>query len=96
MPRNSSKTVRVRRDGRDERTRSQERGLGILLLFVTAGLLIFIGMFKGWTISGAPAEYFGYFVGGIGVLGLVGVNIWAVTDLDPRKDPKGEDDSAGK
>jgi hypothetical protein len=72
----------------------QERALINFLVFVVAGVLVFLGMAKGWRINLLPAQYLGYFVAVLGVLSLAGVNIWFHGPLDPKNDkergPAGE------
>lgn len=40
--------------------------------------------------GGPPAQYVGYAIGGLGVLGHCGVNIWHGGPIDPRNDPTGD------
>jgi hypothetical protein len=67
-------------------TRQQERGLTNALVFVVAGILVYLGIAQGWRINLLPAQYLGYFVAGLGALSLAGVNIWFHGNLDPKND----------
>jgi hypothetical protein len=67
-------------------TRQQERGLINALVFVAAGLLVYLGLAKGWRINLLPAQYLGYFVAALGVASVAGVNIWFKGPLDPKYD----------
>jgi len=71
------------------RQRRRWRFGSLVFLFVAAGVLVWIG-FEGWTVNFLPAQYVGYAIGGLGVLGLCGVNIWHGGPIDPRDDPTGE------
>lgn len=68
-------------------TRRQERGLINVLVLVVAGVLVYLGIAKGWRINLLPAQYLGYFVAALGVASLAGVNIWFHGPLDPKNDP---------
>ena len=68
-------------------TRRQERGVVIVLMFVLAGFLEYLGSI-GWRINLVPAQYVGYLVAGITMLALAGVNIWHKGPLDPNDDPR--------
>ena len=76
-------------------SRQTERGVVVVLSFVVAGLLIYLGMEKGWRISFFPAEYVGYLVAALGGLSLAGVNVWFHGDLDPKKDAAAEAERRG-
>jgi hypothetical protein len=48
--------------------------------------LIFIFFFKHLAYAGIPVSYLGYFLIILGVLGLLGVNVWIGGPLDKRFD----------
>lgn len=67
-------------------SRRLQRGFVLAFFFAFAGLLIVYGL-HGGLIRLMPAHYVGYGVGGIGILGLLGFNIWLGGPLDKRNDP---------
>lgn len=66
-------------------SRRLQRIFTLLFLFGFAALLIYMG-FEGWELNDLPAQYVGYLIGGMGVLGLFGVNIWYGGPFDMRFD----------
>lgn len=66
------------------RTRRIGRWCAIAFAFLFGGYLIWFC--EGWAINHMPAPWVGYFVIGIGVLALSGVNVWYGGPLDKRKD----------
>ena len=67
------------------KTRAQKRQASLIGLFCLSGVCIYLG-YSGWLINEMPAQYFGYFLGGTGLLGLFGVNKWRSGPLDKRAD----------
>lgn len=71
------------------RTQLRNRSLGGL--FLLSALFIYAG-FDGWVLKEKlPLQYIGYFTTVVGVLGLLGVNVWVGGPLDKGKDPKQAD-----
>ena len=67
-------------------TRSQHRGIVTTIILAGGGLFV-VGGFNGMLIRTTPAHYYGFAIIGIGILGLLGINIWYGGPLDKRRDP---------
>ena len=68
-------------------TPGKQRAASLVFLFAASIVLICLGH-NGLTLDFIPAEYIGYLLAGLGLLGLLGVNIWYGGPLDRRNDPK--------
>jgi hypothetical protein len=68
-------------------TRGQQRGAFLVFLLATGGVAEYFGS-QGWTVNSLPAQYVGYALTAVAVLGLAGVNIWRGGPLDRRFDPQ--------
>jgi hypothetical protein len=71
-------------------SRQAKRYLSLVVIFAISGYLIWRG--DDWHIGTTPAHYVGYLIAAIGVVGLLGLNIWWGGLLDKRRDA----DPAGK
>ncbi len=69
------------------RKRNIYRMIVLAILFIVSAGLIVAG-FRGWLLSGIPAQYLGYAMLVFTVAGLAGVNIWYGGPLDMRADPE--------
>jgi len=67
-------------------SRSQQRGVSLVVLFALSGFLVYVG-WQGWRVNYIPAQYLGYLIGAFAVVGLCGVNIWHGGPFDRRFDP---------
>lgn len=72
-------------------TLQQKRRLSIVGIFIAAAFFIWIGL-DGWLVGAMPAHYLGFIVIGVGIAGLLGMNIWHGGPLDLRLDSKSESD----
>jgi hypothetical protein len=70
------------------RTRRRWRLGAFAALMAVAWLLLYFGE-KGLRIDSLPAQYLGYILLVVCLLGAAGVNIWYGGPLDPRGDPPG-------
>jgi hypothetical protein len=77
----------------DARRRRSVQRAGMTNFAVLSGaLFIALGVFLEVEAYGIPAQYLGFFVMGMAVLAVCGVNVWYGGPLDPRNDPRSEDD----
>ena len=73
------------------RQRAAQRVGMTVFTILAGGLLIGLGVF-GVEAYGLPAHYIGFLLLGTAALGVCGVNVWYGGPLDPRHDPRIEDD----
>lgn len=67
------------------KSRRQQRFAWNLYLITVASWMIWLG--DRWDFNGIRADYLGYALAGLGILGFCGVNIWMGGPLDCRNDP---------
>ena len=73
-------------------SRQISRRISLVFLFAFAGVLIYLGIFRGWEVNGSlPAEYAGYALVAFGAAGLFGFNVWRGGPFDLRLDNNEED-----
>jgi hypothetical protein len=71
----------------EERTRAERRTTRIVMICWTIiGGAVVIFFFSDYSVNGIPANYLGYALIGVGVLALLGVNVWWGGPLDKRLD----------
>lgn len=57
----------------------------VMSFWAIVGGLVFVIFFREWNINGIYAPYLGYVLIGIGVLALLGVNVFRGGPLDKRR-----------
>lgn len=63
----------------------------LTLIALTAfGAFLIIQGFRGLLVEDLPAQYLGYLIIAVVVLGLMGVNVWRGGPFDPRRDAPGD------
>lgn len=66
--------------------RRQVRGLCLICLFALGAFLLYDGLGGGGLVLGVSSQVVGFVLLAVGVLGVLGVNVWYGGPLDPRND----------
>jgi hypothetical protein len=86
-PEGASKHKSAPSAAEDVERHKRARGRGYFALFAIGTGLMFIFLFDGYLLSGlVPMPWVGWFVIGVGVLGLLGFNVFSGGPLDKRLD----------